>query len=577
MNGLDTFGYHFVNLFLHISTAFLFYLLLERYVSNDKNDPYHFIALIASAIFLLHPINSESVTYISSRSSELSTLLMLSTMLMFFSATEREFRSGRYLLSILFFILGLSSKETVLVTPALMLFFDRYFVTEGRGDFSKRLKYHLPFWAIVLSGAVFYSRYIIHPEMYDRPWLTHILTELKVFTIYLRLLFVPIGLNIDHDIQESVGLDAAAGTAIFVIVSLILLAFAVRKKYRILSFSILWFFINIGPLLALRLSDYMADRWAYAASLGFALGLSVPLAALIRRDRRVGALVVVSIALTFGIMTYTRNSVYLDPITLWADALKKSPEKIRPYTNLSASYLERGNITKAIEVMELSIKRGNRAAETYQNLAMAYFMKDDLKKAERIMLSGGGTGSLAYDYNLGVIYKYEKKFPQAIDSFEKALKKSPFSPAVLGSIGECYKLSGRQKTAEEYFRAATKGIPQTAEDYLELARSHFELKQNEQGTESLNGALLADPLNIHIRNIIATTLLEQHHYDEAYKHYAAMAKISPYFAAAYRGMGAAMIKKGDLNAARKHLEKALALLPPDSPDRAEIEKLLTQT
>jgi protein O-mannosyl-transferase len=578
--GLDTFGYHLVNLGIHIAVAFSFYLLIARYVDNKENDRYHMIAILAALFFIVHPINTESVTYISSRSSELSTLLMMGTMLLFFRATERRFSILPYGFSIVLFVLGLASKESAIVTPALLILFDYYFVAGKDGNFLSlsRIKYHLPFWAMMAAGFAFYAGSISHPEMYDRPWTTHLLTEIKVFVEYLRLMILPVGLTIDHSVTESTSFDPRVVLSMAIVAGLLLTAYLLRNKNRVLSFSILWFFINLTPFLAMRMSDFMTERWVYAAGLGFCLALGALLFDATLRYKRIGIAMVVGISLFLGVLTIMRNDVYRDPITLWADALKKAPEKSRPYTNLSASYLERGNIDKAIAVMELSLKQGNRAIATYLNLAIAYYMKDDLKKAEEIMLTlKGSISEELYYYNLGSIYKQKKEYQKAIETFAKASEGNNYSPAVFGSIAECYKQLGNKKKAAEYYSAAAKGIPQKSEDYLMVAQSYFELGEPEKGREIMNKALLADPMNIYIRNIIATTYLEKKNYNEAYKHYSIMSKMSPGYAAAYTGMGQVLLGKGSRQEAGKNFLKALELLPQDSPDRKAVQDLLDRS
>ncbi len=600
INGLDTFGYHLVNLAIHISTAFLFYLLITKYVINDKtiasndninplpvqnsgvgcflDNSYHLKAILASTVFLVHPINTESVTYISSRSSELSALFIVASMLCFFRATQNKFHFTIYVLSIFFFILGLSTKEAAVVIPLLILLFDLYFISNRNKNFRARFKYHLPFWLMILAGFSYYARFIIKPEMYDRPWLVHILTESKVFIEYLRLLILPFGLNFDHYVRESVSLDPWVLSSIMIIFALLIIAIFIRNKNRVLSFSIIWVFINLVPFMTIKLSDYMTERWLYAAAIGFSLGLVELIMRVFSGRKKIGVIVLSCIILLFGSLTVLRNNVYKSPVDLWADSLKKSPEKARPYTNLSASYLERGNIAKAIEIMELSIKMGNRAIETYLNLANAYFLKDDLNKAEEILVSLHNRGvPEIYYYNLGVVYKFKKEYEKSIEEFKKVLKTNPQSISALGSIGECYELLGEKDKAREYFMSATEGIPRNAEDYLVLAKSYFAIGENQKGTESLNKALIADPFNIYIRNIIANTLLEKNYLDEAYKHFSLMAEISPDYVNAYKGMGRAMLAKGNTSEARRQFKKALSLLPDVSPERKEIERLLTQS
>jgi tetratricopeptide (TPR) repeat protein len=578
VGGLDTFGYHLVNLSIHIAVAFTFYLLIARYVDNKDDDRYHAIALLAALFFVVHPINTESVTYISSRSSELSTLLILGTMLLFFRATEKVFSPILYGLAFLCFFLGLASKESAIVLPALLILFDYYFVVRKDQNFLSRIKFHLPLWAIMAAGFLYYAGSIAHPEMYDRPWPTHFLTEIKVFAEYLRLMIIPVGLTIDHSVTEATSFDLRVVLSMAVVAGLLLIAYLLRNKNRVLSFSILWFFINLTPFLAMRMSDYMTERWVYAAGLGFCLALSKLFVDASQRYIRTGIAAVIGISLCFGVLTIMRNEVYRDPITLWADAIKKAPEKSRPYTNLSASYLERGNIDKAISIMELSIKQGDRAITTYLNLAMAYYMKDDLQKAEKIMLTlKGSIPADIYAYNLGSIYRQKKEYRKAIETFAMASERNDYSPAVLGSMAECYKQLGDKKKAKEYYSAATQGIPQKPDDYLMVAQSYFELGDPEKGRESLNKALLADPMNIYIRNIIATTYLEKKNYNEAFKHFSMMSKISPGYAPAYTGLGQVLLGKGSRQEAEKYFRKALELLPQDSPDRKAVQDLLDRS
>ncbi len=579
ISGLDTFGYHIVNLLIHISTAFFFYLLLSSYVDNDKDDSCHLKSILASTLFLLHPIATESVTYISSRSSELSAFFILASMLLFFKATWNGFRLIPYLLSIVCFVLGLASKEAAIVAPVLMLVFDLYFVSDTRGKIISRFKYYLPFLGIIGAGFSYYfATYIMNPTQQGRGWTVHIFTEIKVFVAYLRLLILPYGQNIDPDVRESLSLDPATMISLVIIAGLIIVAFLIRNKNKVVSFSIVWFFINLSPFLVVRLSDYMAERWVYAASLGYSLALSEALTDLMARYRRAGVSVILCVIMLFGTLTLVRNSVYKDPIRLWTDAAEKSPGKIRPDSNLCASYLEMMDIDKAIERCNSAVKKGSDYEETYINLASAYFSKGDLEKAKKILLSMKSEGAAyIYHYNLGIIYAEKREYIKAIHEYRTILKTQPNSPAALSSIGECYRLLDNKAKSQEYFYLATRGIPQNGEDYLMLAESYFSLGDNEKGTENLRNALRAEPLNLHIRRTIANTYFDKKMYDEAYRHFAIMAKIAPNLAIAYTGMGKSMLAKGDLKEARKQLIRALNLLPKDARDRNDILRLLDKT
>ncbi|MBI5204120.1 MAG: tetratricopeptide repeat protein [Nitrospirae bacterium] len=329
----------------------------------------------------------------------------------------------------------------------------------------------------------------------------------------------------------------------------------------------------------------MAERWVYAAGIGFMLALTEILFLSIRNKKAIIA-AAVCLASFFGIFTYLRNDIYKDPIALWTDAAKKSPQKLRPYTNLCAYYGYRKEVDMAIAMCKIAINKGSNKIETYINLAGAYYLKNDINNAEAILLSiadkikAAGADDKAievFNYNLGSVYKGKREYRRAIEEYEKVLKTSPGSPAALGLIGECYQQLGIDDKAKEYYSLATKGIPQNAEDYLMLAKSFLRLGENKRGLESLNNAVITDPLNVNVRNEIATIFLEGGNPEAAYKHFSVMTKLSPNLFSAYTGMGKSMLARGNLREARKHFNKALSLLPPGSSERKELLELLEKT
>ena len=410
----------------------------------------------------------------------------------------------------------------------------------------------------------------------------YILTELKVFVEYLKLLILPLNLNIDHYIKASMTLDPSVIVSMVVISGLLLSAIFLKNRNKVLSFSILWFFLNLAPFLLIRLEDYVAERWVYAASLGFSFGISELLTALYLRHKRIGMSAIAFVLIFLGVLTYMRNNAYGSPVTLWADAARKSPEKARPYINLCASYVEKKEVDKAIKICSAAIERGSRHAETYLNLATAYFFKDDLNNAEKVYLTMPNVKGIrinkevmeTYHYNLASVYKRKKEYNKAIEEYEKMLKIKPQSTAPLALIGECYIQLNKKDKADEYFRLATNGTPHNGDDYFMLAKSFFQLGEAQKGFESLRNALITEPLNANIRYSVATTYLEIKNHDLAYKHFLVVSKLSPDFAPAYTGMGKAKLAMGNSKEARKHFNKALSLLPPDSTERKEILELL---
>ncbi len=584
LGGLDTFGYHFLNLMIHIVNAFLFYVLFARYADPESRTGYSIQYVLAAVIFLLHPINTESVTYISSRSSALSTFFVLASMLCFFRGTAERFRPPYYLLSVLFFMMGLSTKEAAIVLPPLLMLFDYYFIADSRRALLSRLKYHIPFFLLTLALLLVYISYFTRPEA-DRPWVMHISTELSVFVEYGKLLFVPLSLTIDHDVTP---LSLYSGRAIFsfaILLLLIALALFVKKSKPAISFAIFWFFISLSPFLVIRVNDFMADRWVYTASLGFAVGVSAVAIHASRFYPKTARVAIVVLLVLLGALTIMRNQVYANPILLWEDAVKKAPEKSRPYSNLSRAYIDSGDLVMGVASSREGIKlykndkpKGQLFVALHINLAAAYQNGNNLQKAEEALktIEHEAAAYHEYHHSLGLIYMKTRRYDQALAEFKKALAIRPGSPTFLYITADCYEALGQHKTAREYFSRASAGVPQSGPDYINQGQAFFKLGEEGKVLELLFEGVKADPFDLSARLYLADTLLSRQFFDDAWKQYATAAAFSPRSVSAYRGMGIILLSRGEHREASMYFEKALVFLPPDSPERKGLLELLNK-
>ncbi len=583
LGGLDTLGYHLLNVLIHVSNAFFLYIILRRYLESGSGKDLSKTPLLAAGLFLIHPICTESVTYLSSRSSELSALFVLLSMYCFFRGTEQKIRGAFYLLSVLFFLFGLMTKEAAVVLPALLLLFDYFFIAKSMRGLLARLKYHLPHILIMSALSIVYISMIVTPPAGAvRPWLTHIFTELKVFTQYLRLLIIPVGLNIDHDVIPSGFLDSQVVVAILILSALLSAAVIIRKRYSVISFSIFWFFINMVPFLFMRLEDFMAERWIYLAAIGFCIGIADILMTMIGPYRRTGLVATGVILLLFGSLTVARNQVYASPVLLWEDAAKKSPEKYRPFVNLSSAYMEKGDAARAIESSQEAIKQWKKRSSNSKDVLTAYInlttasYGDNPGQAGEVLSAIATDASQNVDYfsTLGSFSMNAGKYQAAVASFKKALALSPQSAAFLFLIGECYENIGQKETAQEYFVRATTVIPQTAKEYMGQGEAFSKLGDYQKASDRFHESVRTDPMDVSMRVYFATILQKNQHLNQALEQFSLALKISPGYAPAYKGMGEVMLEKGKYEMAEKYLDRALALLPLRSPERKNVLALM---
>jgi len=579
VNGLDTFGYHLVNLLFHTGSAFLLYLILFRFVESDQRRNYSVAGMLAALLFLVHPIATESVTYLSSRSSVLATLCMLASILCFFLATEKKLRPGWYGASLLLFLLGLSTKESAVVLPALLLLTDYLLVTKDRTFRLARLKYHAPFFLIIGLLLVLYIPYISNPSADAiRPWSTHISTELRVIARYLGLLVMPIGLTIDHSVKPSLIMDGRVIFSLLLFLCLFAAAFYLRKTRPLITFSILWFFINMAPFLVIKLNDFMAERWVYAASIGFSIALAELLMLVARRYRGIGIALIAAVFVTASAMTVMRNQVYANQVTLWQDAARKAPDNYRPFSNLSRAYRENGNQAKAIECALESIKQADNRVpvKAYINLAAAYADQGEYQKAEDALkaVERYADGQFEYHNNRGVIAMKREQYPQAIQSFLRADELHPGSPTILFLLASCYEKLEQQENAKRYYLLTTQAMPNNGTEFMNQGVAFYKRGESQQALARFFEAVHADPQDVTLRLYLANYLRSAGHGDEAFKQYAAAANMAPDFVPARVGMGLVLLDQGRLDAAKAQFNTVMDMLPRNSPDRKEVQALI---
>jgi hypothetical protein len=318
VGGLDVFGYHVVNIAIHIINSALAYLLITAILSKNgfELERARKIAAFAALFFALHPIQTQSVTYIVQRMESLSALFYLASFLAFVKAVDinaRCWRIALFALIPILYILGFYSKEVAVTLPAIIFLYDFFFVS------SLRLKELASRWPLYLALIILLAYFIVSTvvpaggfgDLSDElakgsahisagfgvvgiSAVEYLLTQFNVIVYYIALLFVPINQNLDYDFPISTGLfespvvreGAVLNIPIFMpIVSLVILLIILaigcylllRSRAtvaggggRVAAFFIFWFFILLSPTSSfIPILDVIFEHRLYLASLGF--------------------------------------------------------------------------------------------------------------------------------------------------------------------------------------------------------------------------------------------------------------------------------------------------------------------
>jgi tetratricopeptide (TPR) repeat protein len=452
IGGLNHLSYHILNFFIHYGAAIFLYLLcLETWKTPVMQGAQlkfskQLAAFMTAGIFLLHPLQTESVTYVIQRSESMAGMFYLAT-LYFYLRGRREGKHnmafGYFLLAGVAAFCAAFSKATAVTLPVMIVIYELFFFkTSFKDIFGKKMILILLIPAgVVMSHVV--KPLLMRGFFYD-PGIAftrkqYILTQFSVLLTYLRLYFWPANQNIDWDYPLASHFFTLETVASFlVLLMLILIAVLAYRRFRLVSLGIVGFFITLAPTSSvIPLHDVIFEHRMYLAVAFLAMGcVQIFLWSLARvgeTSRAVQAvgLIVAIVALTVGLTSTTRgrNEVWTSSLSLWKDAVQKSPNKARPHNNYGrALYMLGMSMTEAaMKEFEIANQLMPQWEVPWHNLAIAYFEEGDYQRAidsdlEAIKRKANYKPSL---YKLGCSYKGLEQWDNARIYLERLVKLNP--------------------------------------------------------------------------------------------------------------------------------------------------------
>jgi tetratricopeptide (TPR) repeat protein len=390
-SGQEVWSYHAINFLLHVLNGLLIFLLGERILALAGLDHLRSrqYATLAAAFFLVHPVQTESVTYVSSRSELLSTFFYLIGFAIYvFWPKEKIGFLCSFAVAVPYFF-GLGSKETVITLAATIFLYDFLFLSSA--DF-RALLGRWRFYAIYILGCSAAIYYILTTALrgtvgssvsVNLSWWHYFLTQLRVIVRYIQLVFLPVGLNLDYDFRPSTSpLEPAVISSCVFLCGIVALGWWLRRRAPVFSFSIFWFFITLAPTSSVvSIIDVIFEHRLYLPLVG--VSISFPLFVdLVReqiRDRfRISTTTLqyaTVVLLLFVVGTVRRNYVWADEVRLFADVARKSPEKERPQNALAWAHYKRGEFQEAITVLDGALQRMPGKLSSFSDMLGNLYLK----------------------------------------------------------------------------------------------------------------------------------------------------------------------------------------------------------
>jgi len=483
------FGYHAVNTLIHILNAVLLFHFLAKLINQ------RFVAFFVAMIFLLHPVQTEAVAYVNSLGDSLSVLFMLLSGLLYVMYVEiapgEKGRAKFLLLAVVGYILALMSKETGIVLSALLFVADFLLLDKSAGikkKITSVLRRTWVFFAITIGYLIlratalnFDNSFNFYKEQtaYATSYFVRLLTFFGVLVQYLKLAFAPIHLVYERSTPVITSLFSPM-TIIggLLAISLLIIAVACYKKYPIVSFGLLWFFIGLAPTsnVLVPINGIMYEHWLYFPLAGLFLALIWPLWKISQTKGRLLpsalTLLLVVCLIFFGVRTIIRNRDWKDPFTFYNLTLKSNPKDLKVLNNLAVDYSKAGQCDKAIPIY---------------NRAIGISADSDLYS------------------NLGNCYTNLFQFDKAIESYKKSLEKNPKSYYAYSALYGVYlnqkDYPNAKATLEQWLNLGA----QNEDVLIQLGKVSVAQKDYLSALEYFGRALLLDPKNKTIQDLIDTT------------------------------------------------------------------------
>ena len=474
-DGVTPFTFHVTNILLHFATSWLIVLIVAKLLewAGVAGRSRTILAIFGGALFLLHPLQTESVAYISSRSEDLSVLLYFAAFAIFLYRGNESMTVLRAVAIVALFGAAVLTKEHTLTLPALLLLTDFFW---ERGIRKNAVLYGL-LAASAIGGALFVMRAL---RMADTAGfkvqgftpVSYFFTQCRVIWTYVRMFVLPFGQNIDPDIATSQGpFDHGAILGLVALIAALAAAWIWRKRFPLASFGVLVFLLLLAPTSTIiPIRDPLAEHRLYLPFLGLLL---IALEFLRRLNSEQLIWTGVALIAVCTVLTYQRSEVWESPLTLWQDTVAKSPDKYRPQFQLAyALQYDENNCQQAVPHYEKAGQIGPVDDQLLVDWGLALDCVGRPDDAVAKLKAAALYRPTAHVYSqIGMVYAKQGRMPEALAALDQAEKTDPGYAMIYIYRGQIFEKGGDRTGAVREYQRALMADPTNAIATQALARA----------------------------------------------------------------------------------------------------------
>jgi protein O-mannosyl-transferase len=534
LHGEEVFGYHLVNLIIHLFSGIILFFWLKLIVDRQNSEPkFNWLPIVITFFFLVHPVQTQSVTYIIQRMSSLAGMFFFLSLYLYTQGRIAYFKEGKRVQSavliagaLLSGVLGTLSKQNAVVFPLAMLLVELFFIRTSEGKICK--KYLIVSSSIMALGAVAVLVKVgIPSETKDVTPLQYFATQMVVIPQYLQMMLFPVGLYIDHGVKMAVSffnaktlvgfafLLAIAGYAIYML-----------KKLPMFSFGVFLMFITFlveSSFLPIR--DPMFDQRMYLPLAGFAIAIwSLVDYYIFSKKVEWVKPVSVSVLILFSVMTFARNNVWNDKVAIWKGVTEKYPNYIRGWASMGKMMKEDGDphIHEIIDCFERAREIDPHNEENLINLGFYYMKNNTPEKAAGCYLELQKSNDKSIHLQalrfLAAHYLLRNDKANGVKYANEVFALVPGDEETNNNLCAYYV---RQNDFQQLLVDAQKWVaisPNSANALYYTGKAYFELKQRPESKEYFKRTLKIDPNHVEAMMLYANTCVNTFEYDEAIKY-----------------------------------------------------------
>jgi len=590
LTGPEPWGYHLGNLIIHIVAALLLFGVIRQTLCCKEFQRYDgaralWAGLVVALIWMVHPIHTESVTFISQRAESLMGMFFLLTLY----CAIRGFQSNRRLLwysaSVLVCSLGMGTKEVMAAAPVLILLYDYAFVSKSfKSALRQRWLFYLSLagtWVIVFALVI-----ISHTTLteYKTPnesmefikgcdVLAYVLSQPAVILEYLRFSIWPRPLGFQGQVSRLFP-DVIFGIRLAAIIVIVLLAlsFLGFLRRRWFGFLGVWFFIILAPSSSLvPTMDIFSIHRMYLSLASvvtvIVFGGDYVLRKLLtgrhceRYFKIISAIMVAGIVTTYSLMTYERNKDYQDAAVLLGD------ESTFTHYNLAMAYIEQGDLERAVSHYKKVLQIDPNYPAANHNLGLIFMEQgkhdqaaEHFEKEIHIKPNYPRIHTSAH-YNLGMILMQQRDLDAAKVHYKKILRINPNYADAYYHLGNILAQQGNMAQAKLYYEQTLRIEPDYAGAYYHLGNILMEQRNMTQAKLYYEQALRIEPNCVDAHNSLGIIFANQGNTERAKAEFEHEIRINPNHIEAHYNLGNIFLAQGDLTQAAAEYECAIGIEP----------------